>query len=653
VERTACSAATAEGARASIVVAAGGVRFQEETFLRDMSAIPIVERFVELDRGSDEPLYFASDGHRLFGWLHRPARERTANTAVVICQPFGYEAVSAHRCVRAFARVTAASGFPTLRFDYLGTGDSEEIDAQAEQLERWTRDVIAAVAEVRRRTGVEHVCLLGFRLGALLAVLAAQRCEEVKALMLFAPVVSGPRYLRELRTMRLAALLESHFDEESGSAGSAGVAGEACLEEGSIEVSGFLLSAATVSALSRLDLMSAGTPQVAEALVIDRIDLPMAREWTEAIARLGVNTRYVALQGFVEMMMAASPSAAVPEAVMATVTDWLLPFQLPARGRHVEAPRVAAPSPALSIAVDEIRDNALTERPVLFGADDSVFGILTEPREGEARRRAVILLNAGAVYHIGASRMYVSLARRWAGRGYVVLRMDFAGLGDSPTRAGRPDNEVFPPDALDDILAAIELVRARYRVQDITLAGLCSGAYHSLRAAVAGAPVKRILLVNPQTFFWKEGATLQDIQLTEVVSSPGAYRKRLLSLVHWRKLLSGQVDVWRILRVFMQRLNLALESQSRELARRLGIRLAHDLGSELEEIGARGVRTVVVFARGEPGIDLLRLQGGSSIKRLRDRCRIHIINSADHTFTRMGPRAALEDILSEELFAVH
>jgi alpha-beta hydrolase superfamily lysophospholipase len=614
-----------------------------------MSADPMVEPLVELDSGSDEPLYFASEGRRLFGWLHRPARERTADTAVVICKPIGYEAVCAHRGVRAFAQQAAASGVATLRFDYLGTGDSEDIHAQADQLEVWTRDVVAAVAEMRRRTGVENVCLLGFRLGALLAVLAARRCQDVRALILVAPVLNGARYLRELRTARLAGLLNSHSDGEPSSAR---MAGETCLEEGSIEVSGFLLSAATVTALSHVDLTTAGASQLTEALVIDRTDLPTAREWTEALATLGVHTRYVALQGFVEMMMTSSLFAVVPEAMVATVREWLLRFQASARGRSLERAPGATSPPVLSIAVDGFPNDVLTERPVLFGARDSLFGIVTEPRAGEARRRAVILINAGADYHIGPSRIYVSLARRWARRGYVVLRMDFAGLGDSPTRAGRPDNEVFPPAALDDIQAAIELVRARYETQDITLAGLCSGAYHSLRAAVAGAPVKRILLVNPQTFFWKDGAELKDIQLTEVVSGPRAYRERFLSLVHWRRLLLGQLDVSRALRVSAQRLGLALESASRELARRLGTPLPHDLGAELEAIGARGVRTVVVFARGDPGFDVLRLQGGSSIKRLGDLCRIHMISSADHTFTQMGPRAALEEILSKELFTL-
>ena len=80
-------------------------------------------------------------------------------------------------------------------------------------------------------------------------------------------------------------------------------------------------------------------------------------------------------------------------------------------------------------------------------------------------------------------------------------------------------------------------------------------------------------------------------------------------------------------------------------------RLPLDLGSELEEIGARGIRMVFVFARGEPGLGLLKLQGGSSIRRLGDRCRIHVISDGDHIFSQRNHRKVMEDLLTDELFA--
>ena len=141
-----------------------------------------------------------------------------------------------------------------------------------------------------------------------------------------------------------------------------------------------------------------------------------------------------------------------------------------------------------------------------------------------------------------------------------------------------------------------------------------------------------------------------DLQLVDVIKERG-YGNRALSLANWKRLLTGRIDVRTVFRIHSVRARLAIESALRDAARWLHIKLPRDLGSELQEIAARGVRVVFVFARGEPGIDLLKIQGGSAVKRLGDHCHVHIIDSADHTFTWSGPRARLEQVLSDELFA--
>jgi hypothetical protein len=60
---------------------------------------------------------------------------------------------------------------------------------------------------------------------------------------------------------------------------------------------------------------------------------------------------------------------------------------------------------------------------------------------------------------------------------------------------------------------------------------------------------------------------------------------------------------------------------------------------------------VFLFAKGEPGVDLLKLQGGSSIHRLGDRCRVHIIDGGDHIFSQRDHRVVMEEVLTKELFA--
>jgi pimeloyl-ACP methyl ester carboxylesterase len=289
------------------------------------------------------------------------------------------------------------------------------------------------------------------------------------------------------------------------------------------------------------------------------------------------------------------------------------------------------------------------ERPIFLSSEAKLFGIVTEPRPTDNSGRGIILLNQGANHHIGGSRMHVSFARDWAEQGYVVLRLDLAGIGDSATAPGNSDSNVFPSKALDDVQCAIEFLRDRYKVNHVTLGGLCSGGYHALRAASAGVPVDRIFLVNPVNFFWKEGMNLHEVQLSQVVRDPGAYYERIFSYRALKKLFTGEVDVWRIIRVYINSL-IPLESTLRDLLRRrLRIRLRHDLGLELEEIVGRGVRVVFIFSRGDPGLDLLKLQAGPSFGRLGAGCKMHIIEGGDHTFSQSAPRLALKNILADEL----
>ena len=583
-----------------------------------------------------EPLYFPAAAPRLFGWLHRPAAGSGA-TGVVICKPFGYELLVGHRSLRAFAEMAAATGIPALRFDYQGTGDAAEIDPEADQIEAWCRDVVAAVDELRARTGVTRICLLGFRLGALLATLAAARCDSVTGLVLIAPVTSGRGYLRELRRQQQAARVDPGADHPDGDA-----AGEA---RGAVDVAGHAMSGATVAALSGLELAERAAPGRASILIIDRDDLPAAQTWYRSLRAAGTNAEYRALPGFVGMMMTTPFLTRLPDAMLEATREWLVRFA--ARPGADVSSAVYAPAATHELKLpDPDSGDAITERPVRFGPGAILFGIVSEPRRGEERRRGVVLLNNGADYHIGASRMYVPLARHWARSGYAVLRMDLDGLGDSGVRPGGPVNEVYPPAAIEDVRAAVDLMREQYGASDLTVGGLCAGGYHALGAALAGLPMNRILMINPEAFSWKEGAPPS----AQEVTAGGALSARALSVAQWKKLLSGQVNPARALTVLSGRLALMLGSHLHALSRTLRISLPSDAARQFEQIARRGVQVTIVFARGEPGIELLQLQAGSALRRLRERCRVHVIGGGNHTFTQSSSRMVLQWFLSDELF---
>ena len=595
------------------------------------------------DSELSEPLYFPAAAPRLFGWLHRPAAGCSSATGVVICKPFGYELLVGHRSLRAFAETAAAAGIPALRFDYQGSGDAADIDPDADQIESWRRDVVAAVAELRARTGVSRICLLGFRLGALIATLAAARCEMVTGLVLVAPVTSGRRYLRELRTQQLAARVDVGVDDPAREAAAGGAAASG--PAGAVDVAGHAMSTATVAALSGLELSGHPAPGRASILIIDRDDLPAAQTWYRSLRAAGADAEYLTLPGFVGMMMTAPFLTALPDAMLARTRDWLVRFAARPGTNAGSAAPAARCARRLPLPDSGARD-AITEHPARFGPDGILFGIVSEPPRGEQRRRGVVLLNNGADYHIGGSRMYVPLARHWARRGYAVLRMDVAGLGDSGVRPGGPVNAVYPPAVIEDMRAAVDFMREQYDARELTIGGLCSGAYHALGAAVAGSPVNRVLMINPEAFAWKAGTPLGG----DTVTAGGALRARALSVAHWKKLLSGQITAARALTVVSGRLTLTLGSRLRELSRALRIALPNDAARQLEQIARRGIQVTIVFSRGEPGIELLQLQAGSALRRWPECCRVYVMGGGDHTFSRSSARVVLQQFLSDELF---
>ena len=564
---------------------------------------------------------------------------------MVICKPFGFEAMSAHLSVRAFAEAAAEVGVPALRFDYGGTGDSEDLDSGADQVAAWTQDIVAAVHELQLRTGVERVALLGIRLGALLAAAAAARLPQVCALIAVTPVVSGRRYLKELRTFELAskqtqsALIPASMQVPSEEAQLAG--------PGHMEVNGFFLNASTITALQQLEAQELSLPAVSDALFIDRDDLPGAVAWSEKLSAAGIRTKHTVLPGFVGMIMRPPNLTTLPQEMIAAAKEWLAQVGRPCSTAVSTAP-TRAPIMRLGTGAD-----AVDEQPILLRNDPLLFGIATHPSKGEVRRRGVILLNSGGDHHVGPRRMHVWLSRRWARRGYVVMRMDISGLGDSAAQPGEQRNELFPAAAVDDIRVAVNYMVERFALNDVTLVGMCSGASHAVRAGMEGVRVDRVLAINPLVFFWENGLDVNDVQPWEVVHKPAAYMGQVFSLKAWRRLLFGDVSIWRVIQIYLNRPIMALQAVLRKFARGLHIRLKNDLGKELKDLKGRGVRVVFVFSRGDAGMRLLEIQSGLSTAELEKRYRIRTIDGADHEFTRSKARAALEQALSEELFAYH
>lgn len=153
---------------------------------------------------------FGAAGRQLFG-LYQPASPGVDRRhAVLLCPPFGQEAIRAQRMFRVLAERLSREGFHVMRFDYLGTGDSDG-DDDAFSLDDWTRDIQQAAAELTRRSGMARCSWLGLRLGASLAALASEQASSPPdKLILWDPILEGAPYLTELAWAHHAELKFLH-----------------------------------------------------------------------------------------------------------------------------------------------------------------------------------------------------------------------------------------------------------------------------------------------------------------------------------------------------------------------------------------------------------------------------------------------------------
>jgi alpha-beta hydrolase superfamily lysophospholipase len=575
-----------------------------------------------------EPLYFGPEERPLFGWLHRAARP--ARLGLVLCGPFGYESICTYRILRHFAAAANAAGIPALRFDYDGTGNSAGDDREPDRLAAWVASVRHAIDALRAHTDVEQVVLLGVRLGATIATLAAIDRSDVDSLVAVAPVVAGKAYLRELRALQMSAGLPQ-------------APPHLVVEAGGQEALGFSFTAATRADLSAVDLTALERLPAPAVLLIERDDLPADESWPQGLATLGVAVERRRLPGYVDMVLGAEFSKVPEEMVFATI-EWL-----GVRAGMLGVPDLAKPVTA-PVTRRRARIGAIIESAEIVDEDGRLFGVLSTPAAPPPVRRGLLLLNAGAVHHIGPNRLYVNLARRWAAFGHAVLRLDGGGIGDSMPRPGQHENVVYTDDASDDIARGLAFLRRQPGVTEVHALGLCSGGYNAFKAAVAGVPLDGVLLINPLTFFYKPDRPLADAE-DHVIFEASRYFRRLRDVDAWTKLFRRGVDLRIAGRTLARFFANRLRGRAQELARRAGVKIGDDLAHELTTIVEKRIALGFVFSAGDPGVDLLRTHGGPTVERLRraGQLSIEIIEGPDHTFTPLWSHPVLTATLAAHL----
>jgi len=569
---------------------------------------------------SANPGWFGPEARARFGWFYRPDRAGRG-LGVVIVPPFGSEDLSAHRTLRHLAEACARNGYISLRFDPDGCGDSVGGDSDPDRAECWVSSVLDACDAVRR-AGTARVVLIGVRLGAMLATLAAQRRDDVAALVAFNAVIRGSSWLHELRAFQMAMNLPPPPVP--------------AVEDGQ-EASGFRLGPETCATLKTVDLVRLAAP-APRVLILERDDLPGSDGWHAHLHAAGCQVERRRIPGYADMM-ADAHLGRVAQGFIDACIDYLRAVP----GSDGEGPETPA-LPLRASASSRIEDTEIEETVVTPGA--GIFGVLAEPRHGTAER-ALLVLNAGAVRHIGAGRLDVAIARQMAASGLQVLRIDLPGLGDSPAREGVAENLVYAPDATKDIGTCVDWLRAR-GAREIIIGGMCSGASHALFAVLAGYAIDAAYLVNCGLFTVQAGSDpANDRRFSDIAH----YNKAVKSARSWRKLLSGKVDLRRIAKVAAWKVALKAKAMLGNAARQAGLPLRGDLGRKFDALAGRGVKLHFLYSGNDPGLVRLAMEAGPSVPKL---CRtgqfsMRTISGANHIFTQRWAQAELLQALRQIL----
>jgi pimeloyl-ACP methyl ester carboxylesterase len=403
-----------------------------------------------------------------FGWLHDGSASSGSDIGVVLCTGLGRDSATAHRSFRLLADRLCADGYPTVRFDYPGTGDSCEM-ATADSWAAWENGVNLAADTLRATTNVQRIVLVGLRAGAMLATLTAAAREDVAGLVLLEPVLRGKSYVAQLT---VEARLRSKGVADTSD---------------SLDLDGLPLTRETLDRITQVDLRQVALPSVRAISVFSRAPSALLTACVETWQNQGALVACSDFEGL-DALLRPTHFADEPLADFTPLLSWLT-ATLPAQK--------ALPFTSKSPEATPLRPDGCVETVLRFGGNATLVGILCEP-DGAKTHFAVVIGNTGGDPHHGFARFSVELARSLAAEGIASLRFDFPGLGDSSNAQDDGAEDVthaFEADRSADFAAAITKLQ-QLGFQRFAVEGLCSGAYHAFHAAVTDERIDTLLTIN-------------------------------------------------------------------------------------------------------------------------------------------------------------
>ena len=573
----------------------------------------------------------------LFACHHPAEGESQRDVAVLLCDPIGSDRMNLHLAYRALALALAASGFPVLRVDYYGTGDSAGSARDAGQVGAWLQSLHDAADWLLRSSGRSKLGCFGALLGGTLATTFAASRSDVRSLALWGASVSGSAFLREVRAFQAmrsrsdAAPLPRDW------------------QDGDQEASGFLLTRETVDAIAALEIDASACRSVRQAAVFARGRNTSEAAIVASFERAGIPVTPPPA-AIVDIAHLEDERVYPPELLIEQLAAWWRAAHPANTGAMRGADR---PELADRIVLRDRDGQEVEEQWVRFGADAGLVGIVSRPT-AKASGPGIVLVNGGVNHRPGINRNYTDWAREWAARGATVIRMDIRGLGDSVPERLEDVARLYRAKTRADVEAAVALLTTRYGVDEVACGGLCAGGFQAFAAALGDAKITALFLLNPLRL--DPGHVARPGARPEFeYESLGHYARSLLRPSRWSRAWSRDEKLIPMARSVAAR----LVRQARGRVQRTVAELrgeapppATQLAERFLALGARGCRVLLVFDAAEP----MRHRFAEALAHDRDRLEAigcfqeRLVEHADHIFLPLASQQEVGALLGSWLF---
>lgn len=136
----------------------------------------------------------------------------------------------------------------------------------------------------------------------------------------------------------------------------------------------------------------------------------------------------------------------------------------------------------------------IQEKPLRYGEGGRGLAVITLPDVTEGAP-VVVMLNAGLLHRTEPYRLNVLAARRLAALGYVCVRVDISGKGDTPLREGLINRESVALDWRH----LREALDRQFGPRTLLVMGLCSGADNGIKLAAQDKAIRGLILLDAES----------------------------------------------------------------------------------------------------------------------------------------------------------